>query len=42
MPHGRGLEKKGGRLMLKSHVEEILVEKGRATGIRLRNGSVIR
>ena len=28
--------------MLKSHVDEIVVENGRATGIRLKSGSVIR
>jgi phytoene dehydrogenase-like protein len=40
----RGLEKHGGCLRLKSHVEEILVDKGsnRATGVRLRGGEVIR
>mmetsp|Transcript_35617 Transcript_35617/g.100819 ORF Transcript_35617/g.100819 Transcript_35617/m.100819 type:complete len:607 (+) Transcript_35617:192-2012(+) len=38
----RGLKKKGGRLMLRSHVEEIVVEGGKASGVRLRNGSIIR
>ena len=37
----RGLEKNGGRLMLKSRVEEILVTNGRASGIKLRGGAVI-
>ena len=37
----RGLEKNGGRLMLKSRVEEILVHNGRASGIKLRGGAVI-
>lgn len=34
----RGIEKKGGTIFTKSHVEEILVEDGRATGVRLRKG----
>jgi len=39
----RGLTKReGGRLLLRSHVEEILVEGGRACGVRLRDGSVVR
>ncbi|EFJ44494.1 hypothetical protein VOLCADRAFT_64714 [Volvox carteri f. nagariensis] len=45
----RGVEKYGGRLLLRSHVDEILIEGGRAAGVRLRppaaapsNGSVIR
>ena len=37
----RGLEKNGGRLMLRSHVEEIKVEGERATGIKLRGGAEI-
>lgn len=37
----RGLEKNGGRIMLRSHVEEILVRDGRAGGIKLRGGAVI-
>ncbi|GLC53603.1 hypothetical protein PLESTB_000767600 [Pleodorina starrii] len=32
----RGLEKNGGRLLLRSHVDEILMEGGRAAGVRLR------
>jgi len=32
----RGLEKHGGRLMLRSHVDSILMEEGRATGVVLR------
>lgn len=32
----RGLKKHGGRLMLRSHVNDILIEGGRATGVRLR------
>ncbi len=38
----RGLERRGGQLRLKAHVEQILVEGGRAVGVRLRNGEVIR
>jgi phytoene dehydrogenase-like protein len=38
----RGLEKFGGKLQLNAHVDEILVEDGRATGIRLKNGNVIK
>lgn len=40
--HHRGLRKYGGKIQLKSHVEEILLEGGRATGVRLRNGRIIR
>lgn len=36
----RGLEKFGGRLVTKSHVDEIVVEAGRAVGVRLRSGQV--
>lgn len=36
----RGLEKFGGRLSLGSHVEEIVMEAGRAVGVRLRGGRV--
>ena len=37
----RGLEKNGGRLELRSHVEDILVEGGRAVGVTLRGGARI-
>lgn len=37
-----GLEKFGGELRLSSHVEEIIVEDGRAVGVRMRNGDVVR
>ncbi|MBW4681235.1 MAG: NAD(P)/FAD-dependent oxidoreductase [Microcoleus vaginatus WJT46-NPBG5] len=37
----RGLERWGGRLRLKTHVEQILVESGRAVGVQLRSGEVI-
>jgi phytoene dehydrogenase-like protein len=38
----RGLRKHGGELHLRSPVAEILVEGGRASGVKLRNGSIIR
>jgi len=38
----RGLEKFGGKLQLNAHVDEIIVEDGRATGVRLKNGNVIK
>ncbi|CAE7258511.1 CRTISO [Symbiodinium necroappetens] len=38
----RGLEKHGGQVLLKKHVEEVLVEGGRAAGVRLKDGHVIR
>ncbi|XP_015875819.1 prolycopene isomerase, chloroplastic [Ziziphus jujuba] len=38
----RGLHKFGGRLSLRSHVDKIVVENGRATGVKLRNGKFIR
>ncbi|KAL3802641.1 hypothetical protein HJC23_011965 [Cyclotella cryptica] len=38
----RGLEKFGGKLQLNAHVEEILVENGRAVGVRLKNGNVVK
>jgi len=37
----RGLEKFGGKLQLNAHVDEILIEDGRAVGVRLKNGNVI-
>lgn len=36
----RGLRKHNGRLALNSHVDSILVEGGRAVGVKLRNGQV--
>ena len=36
----RGMQKFGGRLALGSHVEEIVVENGRAVGVRLNSGPV--
>jgi len=38
----RGLEKFGGKLELNAHVDEIIVEDGRAVGVRLKNGNVVR
>lgn len=38
----RGMQKFGGRLSLGSHVENIVVENGRAIGVKLRNGQFIR
>jgi phytoene dehydrogenase-like protein len=38
----RGLQRYGGQLMLSAHVQEIIVEKERATGVRLRNGKTIK
>ncbi|XP_010414806.1 PREDICTED: prolycopene isomerase, chloroplastic [Camelina sativa] len=38
----RGLEKFGGRLSLKSHVEHIVIENGTAVGVKLKNGQFIR
>ncbi|PON48754.1 FAD/NAD(P)-binding domain containing protein [Parasponia andersonii] len=38
----RGMQKFGGRLSLGSHVEEVVVENGRATGVKLRSGQFIR
>jgi phytoene dehydrogenase-like protein len=37
----RGLNKFGGKLQLNAHVDEILVENGRAVGVRLKNGNKI-
>lgn len=36
----RGLKKFNGRLSLRSHVESIIVEDGRAIGVKLRGGQV--
>lgn len=38
----RGLTKHGGVLRTSSHVERVLVENGRAAGVRLRGGDVLR
>lgn len=34
------IEKFGGKLALCSHVEKILIENGRAVGVKLRSGQV--
>lgn len=38
----RGLERWGGQLRLNAHVEQILLENGRVTGVRLRQGEVLK
>ncbi|KAG6406380.1 hypothetical protein SASPL_133980 [Salvia splendens] len=38
----RGLKKFNGRLSLRSHVESIVVEDGRAIGVKLRDGQFVR
>lgn len=35
----RGIEKYGGSVILNSHVDEIIIEEGRATGVRLKGSS---
>ena len=37
-----GLEKFGGKLQLNAHVDEIMVENGRAVGVKLKNGKVVK
>jgi carotene isomerase len=37
----RGLTRWGGELRLKTHIEQILVENGRAIGVRLQNGETL-
>ncbi|CAL5378004.1 unnamed protein product [Camellia sinensis] len=37
----RGLQKFGGRISFKSHVENIVVENGRAVGVKLRSGQFV-
>ena len=37
----RGLTKYGGKLLLNSHIERVLVENKRATGVKLKNGKTI-
>ncbi|XAR56292.1 Prolycopene isomerase [Bertholletia excelsa] len=37
-----GIQKFGGRISLRSHVENIVVENGRAVGVKLRKGQFIR
>ncbi|MDB9373943.1 phytoene desaturase family protein [Nodularia sphaerocarpa] len=38
----RGLERWGGKLLLGSHVEQILLESGQAVGVKLRNGEILK
>ncbi|CAL5229088.1 g12346 [Coccomyxa viridis] len=38
----RGIKKHGGKVMMNAHVEEVLIEGGRATGVKLRGGSMVR
>ncbi|KAK1385729.1 prolycopene isomerase, chloroplastic [Heracleum sosnowskyi] len=38
----RGVQKFGGRISLRSHVEAIVVENGRAIGVKLRSGQFVR
>ncbi|MBW2314095.1 MAG: FAD-dependent oxidoreductase [Deltaproteobacteria bacterium] len=38
----RGLEKHGGKLVLGAHVDSVIVEGGRARGVRLRRGGEVR
>ncbi|KAK9069633.1 hypothetical protein SSX86_011537 [Deinandra increscens subsp. villosa] len=38
----RGLKKFGGQIHLKSHVENIVIENGRAVGVKLRSGQFVR
>jgi len=38
----RGLQRWGGQLRLGAHVEQILVEAGRAVGVRLRQGEILK
>ena len=37
-----GVKKSGGKVMLNAHVEEIMVEDGKAVGVRLADNSVVR
>ncbi|PSF36295.1 carotene isomerase [Aphanothece hegewaldii CCALA 016] len=38
----RGIEKKRGKVCLNAHVAEIFIQSGHATGIKLRNGEIIK
>lgn len=38
----RGIHKFGGRISLRSHVENIVIENGRAVGVRLKGGQFVR
>lgn len=38
----RGIQKFGGRISLRSHVDKIVIENGRAVGVKLRGGQFVR
>ena len=38
----RGIQKKGGEVILNSHVSDILVEDGKTCGVKLKNGDIFR
>ncbi len=38
----RGVKKYGGEVKLNAHVDQVLMEKGRATGVLLKSGQVIK
>ena len=38
----RGVKKHGGEVKLSAHVDEVLMEKGRANGVLLKSGQVIK
>ena len=38
----RGVRKHGGEVKLNAHVDQVLMEKGRATGVLLKSGQVIK
>ena len=38
----RGVKKYGGKVLLKAHVDQVTFDGKRATGVRLKNGSMIR
>ena len=37
----RGVSKRGGRLHARSHVDEVVLEGGRAAGVRLKGGATV-
>ena len=37
----RGVKKNGGKILLRSHVDRILIEGGRATGVVLKDGKTV-
>ena len=38
----RGVKKYGGEVKLNAHVDQVLMERGRATGVLLKSGQVIK